>query len=73
MKALKHGELSMLYPFVALSFVWVALISWRFFGETITSLKIAGIVAIIAGISFTGLGPGGRRPERMTGAMTGGT
>lgn len=33
--ALKHGELSVLYPFVATNFIWVALIANRWLGEKI--------------------------------------
>lgn len=56
MVALRHGELSVLYPCIALSFVWVTLISWQVFGETISALKVAGIIGIIAGISLIGRG-----------------
>jgi drug/metabolite transporter (DMT)-like permease len=56
MISLKHGELSVLYPLIALSFVWVAGISRIFFGEAITAFKVMGVIAIIAGISCVGFG-----------------
>ena len=54
--ALKYGELSVLYPIVALSFVWVAILSSLFLQEQITELKIAGIGMIILGVSAIGKG-----------------
>ncbi len=54
--ALKHGELSTLYPFIALSFVWVSLFSFYLLKETFTSLKVLGIVSIITGVVLVGFG-----------------
>ena len=55
--ALRHGELSILYPLIALGYVWVALLSVFVFHETMNPLKVAGI-AIIVRASRT-LGRGG--------------
>ena len=57
--ALRHGELSILYPVISLSYVWVALLSVVIFHETMTPVKIAGIATIIAGVAT--LGRGGSR------------
>jgi len=54
--ALKGGDLSVLYPFVSLVYVWVSLLSVRFLGEDMNKLKWIGIILIIAGVSFIGLG-----------------
>ncbi|MBW2990852.1 EamA family transporter [Candidatus Woesearchaeota archaeon] len=54
--ALKHGDLSIIYPFISLSFIWVALLSLIFLGESIVLLQWLGIVIIIAGVSFIGWG-----------------
>lgn len=54
--ALKGGELSVLYPFVALSYVWVSLLSMKFLGEKMNKLKWLGIALIIIGVSFIGIG-----------------
>ena len=54
--ALKYGELSVLYPIISLSFVWVNLLSMRFLAEPLTALKWTGIIFIIAGVSFIGFG-----------------
>ncbi len=54
--ALKGGEVSVLYPFVALSYVWVSLLSVRFLGEKMNKHKWIGISLIILGVSFIGIG-----------------
>jgi multidrug transporter EmrE-like cation transporter len=53
---LKHGELSVLYPMVALGYVWALFWSRLFFGEAITKPKIAALVMILAGIACIGAG-----------------
>jgi uncharacterized membrane protein len=54
--ALKGGDLSVLYPFVALTYVWVSLLSVKFLGEKMNMLKWLGIAMIIIGVSFIGVG-----------------
>ena len=54
--ALKGGELSVLYPFVALSYIWVSLLSVKFLGEKMNKFKWIGIALIIAGVSLIGIG-----------------
>jgi uncharacterized membrane protein len=54
--ALKGGDLSILYPFVSLNYVWVSLLSVKFLGEKMNFLKWLGIVVIILGVSFIGIG-----------------
>ena len=54
--ALKFGELSLLYPFIALSFIWVALLSMFFLQEPMNLLKWFAIIIIVAGVSFIGFG-----------------
>ena len=53
--ALKGGELSVLYPFVALSYVWVSLLSVRFLKERMNIHKWLGILLIIIGVILIGL------------------
>jgi uncharacterized membrane protein len=48
--ALKHGHLSVLYPIVATSYIWVALISAKYLGEPLSILKSVGCVLILGGI-----------------------
>ena len=54
--ALRHGELSILYPLISLSYVWVAILSVVVFGETMNPYKILGICTIMAGVGVLGLG-----------------
>ena len=56
--ALKGGELSVLYPFVALTYVWVSLLSVKFLEEKMNSRKWMGIILILIGVSFIGIGSG---------------
>jgi multidrug transporter EmrE-like cation transporter len=53
--ALREGELSKLYPIIALTFVWVNILSMIIFHEQINVWKIAGIVVIMSGVTFLGM------------------
>jgi drug/metabolite transporter (DMT)-like permease len=48
--ALKFGKLSILYPFVALTFIWVMLISVWFLGESLNNFKFGAMIFIVLGI-----------------------
>jgi drug/metabolite transporter (DMT)-like permease len=54
--ALRHGELSVLYPLISLSYVWVAILSVVVFGEAMNPFKVAGIFVIMAGVAVMGMG-----------------
>jgi uncharacterized membrane protein len=54
--ALKGGELSVLYPFVATVYIWVSLLSIKMLNEKMSKFKWLGILLIIIGVSFIGLG-----------------
>ncbi len=55
--ALKGGELSVLYPIIATSYIWVSLFSPVFFStDSMNMVKWAGIILIVMGISFVGFG-----------------
>ena len=54
--ALRGGELSVLYPVVATSYIWVSLLSVWFLGETMFLVKWLGVIAIFSGVVFIGLG-----------------
>ena len=54
--ALKGGSLTVLYPIIASSYIWVALGSDYFFGETINISKWAGVMLITTGIIIINLG-----------------
>ena len=50
MASLKGGDLSILYPLVSLSYIWILLLSHKYLSEKITTNKIIGIALIIVGI-----------------------
>ena len=53
--ALKFGELSLLYPLFATSYIWVSLLSPRFFeSDSMNLLKWIGVFVIIIGVMFIG-------------------
>ena len=54
--ALRHGELSVLYPVISLSYVWVAILAVVMFHESMTATKAIGIATIIAGVAILGRG-----------------
>jgi multidrug transporter EmrE-like cation transporter len=57
--ALRDGELSLLYPVIALTYVWVTVLSFMIFHEAVNPFKAMGILAIVVGVAI--LGKGGRR------------
>lgn len=54
--ALRRGELSVLYPVIALTFVWVTIASVLVFHEQMNAPKLAGIAIIMAGVAVLGRG-----------------
>jgi drug/metabolite transporter (DMT)-like permease len=54
--ALKGGELSVLYPIIATSYIWVTIASASIFNEPTNILKWTGIICIIFGVSMIGFG-----------------
>ena len=54
--ALRKGQLSMLYPVIALTFVWVAILSVIIFHETLTPMRVAGITTVVCGVALLGWG-----------------
>jgi drug/metabolite transporter (DMT)-like permease len=54
--ALREGELSMLYPIISLSYVWVTLLSYTWLGEHPNWYKNIGITIIVVGVGILGRG-----------------
>ena len=54
--ALKGGELSVLYPIVSVTYIFVSSFSIKFLNERMTKFKWIGIALIIAGVTLIGLG-----------------
>jgi drug/metabolite transporter (DMT)-like permease len=55
-KGIAHGEISVLFPLVSLGYVWTAIWSKLFFGESMTPTKYAGLALILIGCVLLGLG-----------------
>jgi len=64
--ALRDGELSMLYPIIALTYVWVNIASIYFFDEKMNFWKAVGILMVIGGVAWMGRAAetGRKSPER---------
>jgi len=54
--ALREGELSLMYPIISLSYVWVTALSYFIFHDTLSPLKLLGIAGIMAGVALLGRG-----------------
>ena len=54
--ALRDGELSILYPIISLSYVWVTALSYFIFHDTLNPLKLIGIAGIMCGVAVLGRG-----------------
>ncbi len=55
-KGISRGEISVLFPLVSLGYVWTAIWSKIFFGESMTTTKYAGLGLILVGCVLLGLG-----------------
>jgi drug/metabolite transporter (DMT)-like permease len=58
--ALRHGELSILYPLIALGYVWVTITAVIAFHESMNPLKIVGLIVIMCGVAVLGYGGGSK-------------
>ena len=56
LKAISHGQLSVLYPMVSLSYVWVTALSYFVFHDNLNPYKFAGVALIITGVAVIGRG-----------------
>ncbi len=52
--ALRDGALSILYPVISLTYVWVTLLSLYFLNESMNLFKLAGLVVIVIGVAVLG-------------------
>lgn len=53
--ALKGRELSRLFPIIALTYVWVTILSIAVLGEHLNFFRSLGILFIVGGVSILGL------------------
>jgi multidrug transporter EmrE-like cation transporter len=54
--ALRDGELSILYPVISLTYVWVTAMSILVFHESANPMKLTGVAIICAGVALMGSG-----------------
>jgi len=54
--ALRMEELSFVYPFASVSFIWITILSVKFLGEKMNKWKWYGLIGIIIGIVLIGIG-----------------
>ena len=54
MAAMSRFELSYAYPFMSLNFVFVVLLSWWLFSETLDAAKLVGLALICSGVLVVG-------------------
>ena len=50
--ALKKADLSLVYPFASLSFIWVFLLSFFFLHETFSIVTLIGMLFVFLGVYF---------------------
>lgn len=54
--AYKGGEVSVLNPIIATSYIWTTILSIIIFADIINSSKVIGIFIVIIGVSLVGYG-----------------
>ena len=52
--ALRRGQLSLLYPVISLTYVWVTILSMLIFSETLNIYKAVGLAVVVAGVAIIG-------------------
>ena len=55
LSAFKYGELTVLFPIIATSYVWVSLLSSWLFPDTMNVWKWMGVTLIVFSVSLLGL------------------
>ena len=50
--ALSRLDLSYAYPMIAISYVMVAVLAWRFLNEPIPALRVVGLVVVMVGVTI---------------------
>ena len=50
----RGGELAVLYPIYATTFIWAALISWAAFGTSIKPINVTGMALMVGGMYLMG-------------------
>ncbi len=55
--ALRNEQLSLLYPLISLTYIWVTTVSILFLNESVSFWKVTGVVVIVAGVACLGRDP----------------
>lgn len=55
MLAIRNSDLSLLYPFMALTFVFVPLFAVLLLGEKVSWLQVVGFLMIVGGVSLASM------------------
>ncbi|MBU0461165.1 MAG: hypothetical protein KJ574_01125 [Nanoarchaeota archaeon] len=63
--ALKNGELSVLYPITALTYIWSLLLAAFILHENVSYPEVFGVVLILLGVSAIGKGSMMRSPIKI--------
>ena len=50
----RGGEMSVLYPLYATTFIWAALLAWWAYGVAIKPIHVAGMVCLVGGMYLMG-------------------
>ena len=53
---IRHGQLSVLFPMVAVGYIWTLLWARLFFHERFTRSKMLGLGLVLGGVVLVGLG-----------------
>ena len=64
----RGGEVSVLYPLFATSYIWVSFLSIYFLGEVMNIFKWGGVFTIVAGIALIGYGSNRKADAESRGA-----
>lgn len=54
--ALRNEQLSLLYPLISLTYIWVTIISVALLGESLSIWKVSGVLVIVSGVALLGKG-----------------
>lgn len=60
----RGGDVSVLYPIVATSYIWVSLLSIFFLSEHMNVFKWLGVIVIFSGIVMIGYGSSQKTPAK---------
>lgn len=53
--ALRKAPLSILYPIISLTYVWVMILSVLIFKESMNVFKVTGLVIVVSGVAVLGM------------------